>query len=701
MAEKSDPPSFRVVDGGKGGPPIGPATHFSHALEYLAARGIKTPEIIDKLGMKIMPAATWFAETYNSRSNDERIAIKFTHYDLNGKEIEWHSVKFVKPRKQTSGITFSSVVQDTRPTRSSPKGQMIHGYLCPLNNWRNLKKGQRIFVCESVIKAANVSMLGLPAVGLNGVAAFSSTKKNVDLISELKELPWEKLQLQPVILYDSDYEKYDITRAYETLANKLSIICHSPPPIYLPLPPPNETEHWGFDDARAEFGDEWAKDFLAGDGFPITLDDVRQAMHDLNERVAVVENISKVVELDTGTLMSQAEFKGLNYANWVKFSVEGKPISIAKAWMDWKDRNSVRAMDYLPGQDVVADGKYNTWKGMGHEPKEGEVMPWIDLLSNNIRDDRVRKYLIQWCAWTVQNLGKTSVVTPVLVGVQGTGKSLFALTLGAVHGPKNFKAIELPLFLNSFNEVWARSTLVAIEEAYSDIKTSRSFMSRFKMYSTSDRITVNAKHTKEYDIKNCINWLITTNHADAIPFEGNDRRFMVAHFDPVRFYPGGHPHWNKYGDWLAGSGPAALHHYLLNVDMEGFDPYAPAIETSYKQVMEEAAMSGPELFVKDLYEDPDKVWPGKCALVTAKELAQVFFEGEVRDITSAARAMSKCMANRGFKQANDGKPIRWGNKMERYWIIREKDKYEHAEVPECKAHLDQFKTEKDTSGNKF
>ncbi len=694
MADKNDPPSFTVIDGGQA-----PQNHFKLALEYLAKRGI-TGKTVDKLGMKLMSAATWYLETYGSKSNDERVAIKFTHYDLNGKEIEWNSVKFIKP-KQPKGPSFSNLVEDTRPTRSSPKGKMIHGYLCPLNNWRNLQKGQRVYICESVIKAANVSILGYHAIGLNGVAAFGSAKKGVDLIEEIKDLPWEKLELQPVIMYDSDHEKYDITRAYETLANKLSILCKSPQPIYLPLPKQEDGSDWGFDDARAEFGDVWAKEFLESDGFAITLDDVRQAMHDLNELVAVVENISKVVELASGTLMSQAEFKGINYSNWIRHNIEGKPVSIAKAWLDWKNRTSVRAVDYLPGQDTISDGYYNTWKGMGCEPEEGDVEPWLELLENNIRDDDVRKYLIQWCAWTVQNLGKTGIVTPVLVGVQGTGKSLFALTLGAVHGHRNFKAIELPVFLSSFNDIWAKSTLVAIEEAYSDVKTSRSFMSRFKMYSTSEHITVNAKHTKEYAIKNCINWIVTTNHADAIPFEGNDRRFLVVHFDPRHFYPGGHSHWNQYGHWLDSTGPAALYHHLLNVDMEGFDPFAPAIETDYKQVMEEAAMSGPQLFVKDLYNDPDKVWPGKCALVTARELAQVFYEGDVRDITSAARAMSKCMANRGFKQAGSGQPIRWGGRQERYWIIRERDKFEKASIAMCKEHLDQFKTEKETTKEKF
>lgn len=695
MAKDGDPPSFTVIDGG-----LGPSTHFKVAHEYLAKRGI-VGDMIDKLGMEIMPAASWFAQVYNTKSKDERIAIKFTHYDHSGKEIEWQSVKFVKSKTAT-GPSFSQLVEDTRPTRSSPKGQMIHGYLCPLNNWRDLTRGQTIFICESVIKAANVSMLGFHAIGLNGVAAFSSSKKNVDLISELKELPWEKLQLKPVIMYDSDHEKYDITRAYETLANKLSIICHSPAPVYLPLPRQEDGQDWGFDDARAVLGEEWAKAFLNSDGIPIALDEIRQAMHDLNERVAIVENISKVVELESGTLMSQAEFKGLNYANWIKFSADGKPVSVAKAWMDWKDRNAVEAMDYLPGEEPMVNRKYNTWKGMGAEAKEGDVEPWLDLLNNSIQDKVALKYLIQWCAYTVQNLGTPGIVTPILVGTQGTGKSLFALTLGAVHGENNFKSIELPMFLNSFNSYWATSTLIAIEEAYSDVKTSRTFMSRFKMYSTSEHISVNAKHTKEYKIKNSINWLITTNHADAIPFEGNDRRFFVAHFDPIVDHYNDSPYWNRYLVWLRGDGPSALYHHLLGVDMEGFDPSKPAIETAYKSVMETAAMSAPELFVKDLQEDAKTVWPGKCGLVTAKELAQVFFEGDVRDITSAARAMSKCMANRGFKQANGGKPIRWGGKLDRYWIIFDHDKLVEAPPSACKDYLTKFKSEKSkVDGEKY
>ena len=71
------------------------------------------------------------------------------------------------------------------------------------------------------------------------------------------------------------------------------------------------------------------------------------------------------------------------------------------------------------------------------------------------------------------------------------------------------------------------------------------------------------------------------------------------------------------GSWygFAVNGPAALYHHLLGVDMEGFDPGAPAPETAYKGVMEEAASSGPEAWVKELWDHPDTVLPSNRALM--------------------------------------------------------------------------------------
>ena len=53
----------------------GPPNHFKHALAYLTERGIDTTELVDKLGIQVMPASQWFRETYSdSKSQDERIA---------------------------------------------------------------------------------------------------------------------------------------------------------------------------------------------------------------------------------------------------------------------------------------------------------------------------------------------------------------------------------------------------------------------------------------------------------------------------------------------------------------------------------------------------------------------------------------------------------------------------------------------------
>ena len=668
-----------------------PANHFAHAHDYLARRGI-TPELIDRLGIKITSAADWYTSVYGGRSSDERIAIKFTHYDTNKKEIEWHSVKFVKP-KQNQTLSFGAQLEDTRPTRTSPKGQMVHGYLCPLNNWRNLKKGQRIFICESVIKAANVSLLGYHAIGLNGVAAFSSAKRKVDLIGELKDLPWQRLDLKPVIMYDSDYAKYDITRAYETLANKLSILCNAPQPVYLPLEPPNDDEHWGFDDARAAKGDKWAKEFLAGDGLPIVLDNVRQALHDLNNEVMVIRDLSSVVETDTGTIMSEGKFRLVNYANRIEYSIEDKPVPIAKAWMQWPHRNEVESVEYMPGQTGVHNNKFNLWKGMGVEPKEGDVGPFLDLLDNNIRSDEERRYLLQWCAYPVQNLGAKLMTSVVLVGVQGIGKSLFGQALGSIYG-ENYHEVDRSDLTGAYNADWAQSQFVVVEELHGEQKSDRSFMAKLKKIITSDVFRIKQKYIPEYKVRNHVNFMLTTNDADALAFEGGDRRFFVAHFEPRVDYYRDSGYWNRFLVWLRSDGPAALYHYLLDVDMEGFDPGAPAPETAYKEVMEEAASSGPEAWVKELWEHPDSVLPSNRALWTSRELATLYYEGDLRGGPGAAKAFSNYLLRRGFIQANGNTNV--GNRKlgkAKYWVVRNRHDEAWQDHGVCVEHLLQFQTE--------
>ncbi len=658
--------------------------HFKHAQEYLAKRGI-SPELTDKLGFKIMPAAQWFAETYpGSKSQDVRIAIRFTHYDYKGKEIEWNSVKFIRTR--TVGAKFTL---DTQATRSSKKGELIHAYLCPLKNWRNLQKGQRIYICESVIKAVNVALLGFHAVGLNGVAAFASAKKGVDLLAEIKDLPWQRLELQPVIMYDSDYAKYDITRAYETLANKLVNLCKSPLPIYLPLDPAPGGEDWGFDDARFSWGDKWAKEFLAGEGEIIPLDPIRQALHDTNDLFIVVRGVSAIVELKTGNIMTESKFRTVNYANKIEWTDDGKAIQIAKSWLQWKDRHECEGIEYMPGGGQIHNDSYNVWKGMGAEPVKGDVTPWLDVINNNIRSEEERKYLVQWCAYPVQNLGAKLHTSVVLVGVQGIGKSLLGRALGMVYGNKNYKEVDRGDVTGAFNADWTQSQLVVVEEMRGEHKgADKAFMGRLKKIITSDQYRVKKKHVQEYNITNHVNFLFTTNDADSFSFEGDDRRFFVAHFEPVVDYYRDTGYWNRFVDWLSNDGPATLHHYLLNVDMEGFNPGEPAPETEYKKVMEEAAYSGPEAWVNSLLTESREMLGSERALWKSRELAEVYYEGDVHSGPAAAKSFSNHMLNRGFVMANANTNI--GNRKmgkAKYWIVQDRDNPLWHDHGHCLEHL--------------
>ena len=101
----------------------------------------------------------------------------------------------------------------------------------------------------------------------------------------------------------------------------------------------------------------------------------------------------------------------------IEYSIEDKPVQIAKAWMQWQHRNEVEGVEYMPGSPTIHENNFNLWKGMGVDPKEGDVGPFLDILDNNIRNEAERRYLLQWCAYPVQNLGAKLMTSVVLVGV--------------------------------------------------------------------------------------------------------------------------------------------------------------------------------------------------------------------------------------------------------------------------------------------
>ena len=173
-----------------------PFTDFKEQLEYLKERGID--EItIRRLGLEVK-TATWLAEQ----------GIKWTGLS---RGIVWQLRDFRGDLTGKIGARCfyqkGLLPNDDRPKFLPPKGQVPGLYFSPLCNWNKLEYGQRIFICESYLKADIMALCGFHAVGVSGCWGWSHAGQ---LNWDFKDIPWRDEGLIPVVLFDSDVQPDNI-----------------------------------------------------------------------------------------------------------------------------------------------------------------------------------------------------------------------------------------------------------------------------------------------------------------------------------------------------------------------------------------------------------------------------------------------------------------------------------------------------------
>jgi len=657
---------------------------FRLAQQYLEQRGIGL-DLIDSCGLVITTAEFVFDQLYGGSSSDDRAAIVFPHYTTRGTQIDWWSARLVETGIRPVAKGFAALTQKKRGKMACPPNQPPHAYLPPILNWSTIPEGSTVYIHESCIKALNGAKLGYWSVGLNGVFGWSSKKNDVALVEELRWLPWKQKKLQPVIVFDSNAEdNWDVQQAISGLASKLWTICGVRAQHILLPRHPGTGDHWGFDDAVVELGEDWAYDYLVNQPrLDVAINEIDMMKAELNKRVAIVRSMSRIVEMDTGTLMTKAEFTQVNYAPFtvtVEEDEKVKQVNVPTLWMVDPKRTEVERLEYMPGQDQIVDGALNLWRGMGLEARKGDVTPWLDLLANNVKDERLRHYITCWLAWPLQNPGAKLNTYLHIFGPSGTGKGRLLAPMMRIYGAANAVLIGQDRLESDFNSIYAGKQFVHIDELKMarDSNLKEKVAQKIKLIVTSETITVNRKGAPEYTITNCTNFCTTSNYYDSIKLDDDDRRACVVRWEPVSDsvdYRKDSDYWRAYSAWVDGDGPAALMDYLLNYDCAGFDPTGWAPDNSEKEQVKDAGRTPMELWVKDLMADPDSVLPLPLVgrrIFTAKELAAMYWEGAEDIRQGQVVNLSLVLKNMGVIQVGGGKPIKVTGMLGRYWTLDQK-----------------------------
>lgn len=554
-------------------------------LEDLARSGLTEAEAV---ALRLKP---WSRAKTLAMTGYDRPAYEFPYHDLAGKPLGFSRLRFLDSRD---------------PRYWQEPGTLPRLYLPTLleGGWKEVAGDPSLplYLTEGEKKAAKACAVGLPTLGLGGVWAWRSKKKETGSrlsVEDLDAVVWEGRSV--LLVFDSDIvEKLEVQAALRALAEELISRGARPQSIKLPTGPAGQKV--GLDDFLMA---ESVASFQALDPSPI-LGRLADELWRLNQELVYIEEANSIWWLPTHQFVSAQALVSTAMSNRtvVTTTLDGKikEVNAAKKWLEWPCRRVAKRLAFEPGEPVeLVNGGLNLWRGWGCAPLAGDVEPWHALLGYLFDGaPESRQWFERWCAYPIQHPGAKLYTAVILFSLaHGIGKSLVGMTLGKIYG-SSFVLLSQEDLQSPFNS-WAAERQFALADEITGAEKRRD-ADRIKNLVTRDLVTINAKYQPPYTLPDRLNYLFTTNHPDAFIIDRRDRRFFV-HETPLDPLPP--EFYTRYDQWLKGLGPAALHAYLLQVDTSKFNPHAQAPASKAKADMAELAKSPLDLVAEQLYENPE------------------------------------------------------------------------------------------------
>lgn len=242
-----------------------------------------------------------------------------------------------------------------------------------------------------------------------------------------------------------------------------------------------------------------------------------------------------------GRLMDASKFNGAYGGKRFKLDNEGakvtdEPWKAATRGIAWH-ADKVDHMRFLPELpyghkliDEFGSVGVNTYRKPLYAGVPGDCSPFMDHLARLLPIQTDRDILLAFMAQCVQRPGVKVKWSVVVQSGEGIGKTLFqyimqtALGMSYVHTPA---AKELTDGGGKFNGWMRNKLMIIINEVKSDEK--RELVEVMKPWITDKRIEMQNKGQDQDMADNPTNWLMFTNHKDAIPVTANGRRYAIMY----------------------------------------------------------------------------------------------------------------------------------------------------------------------------
>jgi len=564
------------------------------------------------------------------------------YFDITGKQTKFWRFRYLEDTRK--GFDVLSGRKALRYVQAS--GGVNEVYLAPFVDWREIAENPEIplVITEGELKAACATKLRIPTIGLGGVYCFKSIKGREPLLPMLREFVWKGRSV--MICYDSDAVSNPMVVMAE---NQLATLLTTEGAVVrIVRLPDSEAGKVGIDDfmLAGHTVDEFLELLNSSDLFKEC-----RAMHEMSELVVYIRNPGLVYDYTHDMRISCAQFTQHAFSNHqyqeAVILANGNEKFIKKptatAWLNWPHRAELDEAAFLPGKPRIHEKKLNLWKGWPYEPKRGDIKPWKDLLDHIFQhaDPAARKWFEQWCAYPIQHPGCKMAVAAVIWGkMQGSGKTLVGRILMKMYGIHATEIKDNDLE-NPRNE-WAENMQFVLADDITG-QDNRKLKRRLMTMITQQTLRLDKKFIPSYTVQDCINALFTSNDPDCFYMDDDDRRFFIQ--EVISGILNIETRKRVIAWHESNEGASAMFHYLLNVDLTGFDPFAPAFITSAKEEMIHLTKSDLGSWVADLKVNSTLKMKGD--LFTASELLTLYDPMASGKVT--ANGMARELKRSGYR----------------------------------------------------
>ena len=291
-----------------------------------------------------------------------------------------------------------------------------------------------------------------------------------------------------------------------------------------------------------------------------------------------------------------AEFKAVRAG---KVEINDKAVPKVAIWQT--SCRKLRAKIFRPGEGVIVETPegpmFNIWRLPNHPAVEGAPEAFLEHLAWLLPHDREREYFFDWLAYKAQHPASRAPAVMMVADNTGVGRTTTGLCISNAFGPGVRKVTFQQLIGNSNQQAfdsWQDELLIGIVDEAADAvrSTGSKYLAKSHAYEvlkeridTSPSVTqTNAKYGAMRYTTIYANYLILTNHVDALPLPENDRRITVLE-NPSQprlpaYYEVMAP---RLLDPLEG---ARLWYWLQARDVSGFDRSRPLITPARERMMD-------------------------------------------------------------------------------------------------------------------